>query len=86
MLTNLTNISLLSGLGGMFGWGVYDFAAGVYAKKIGSYKTLFWSQLAGCCFIILLGSLFLADLYIPILVILLLPIASLLYSAGYFFS
>ncbi len=34
-------ISLLSGLGGMFGWGIYDFFAGVYSKKIGPYKTFF---------------------------------------------
>ena len=85
MLINLTSLSLLSGVGGMFGWGIYDFSAGVYAKKIGSYKTLFWSQLAGCCFIILLASLFLVDINIPVLVIILLPIASLLYSAGYLF-
>ncbi|MDX2446917.1 MAG: EamA family transporter [Desulfobacterales bacterium] len=82
---DVTTISLLSGLGGMFGWGLYDFFAGVYAAKIGPYKTFFWSQLAGCFFIILLILLFSVDLNIPVLVIILLPIASIFYSVGYLF-
>lgn len=85
MLINITSISLMSGIAGMFGWGIYDFSAGVYAKKIGTLKTLFWSQLAGCCFIILLASVFIVDLHIPFSMLLLLPIASLLYALGYFF-
>ena len=82
---NLTIVSLLCGLSGMFGWGIYDFFAGVYAKKMGPYKTLFWSQLAGSFLIILLISLFSVDLNIPVVVLFLLPIASLFYSAGYLF-
>ena len=78
-----TIISLLSGLGGMFGWGIYDFFAGVYSKKIGPYKTFFWSQLAGLFFVLLLIPVFTISLHIPFLVIILLPIASLFYSAGY---
>jgi transporter family protein len=78
-------ISLLSGLGGMFGWGIYDFFAGVYSKKIGPYKTFFWSQLAGLFFILLLISAFTITLNIPVLIIILLPIAALFYSAGYLF-
>ncbi len=69
----------------MFGWGLYDFFAGVYAKKIGPYKTFFWSQLAGCFFIILLIPLFPIHLNLPVSTIILLPIASLFYSAGYLF-
>lgn len=76
-------ISLLSGLGGMFGWGVYDFFAGVYSKKIGPYKTFFWSQLAGLLFILLLAAVFSISLDIPGLTIFLLPIAALFYAAGY---
>ena len=78
-------ISLLSGLGGMFGWGIYDFFAGVYSKKIGPYKTFFWSQLTGLCFVLLLISVFTITLNIPVLTIILLPIAALFYSAGYVF-
>ena len=76
-------ISLLSGLAGMFGWGIYDFFAGIYSKKIGPYKTFFWSQLAGLFFVLLLISVFTFTLNIPVWIIFLLPIAALFYSAGY---
>ena len=78
-------ISLLSGLGGMFGWGIYDFFAGVYSKKIGPYKTFFWSQLAGLFFVFLLTSIFSIALNLSALIVILLPIAALFYSAGYLF-
>jgi len=78
-------ISLLSGLAGMFGWGIYDFFAGVYSKKIGPYKTFFWSQSAGLLFVLLLISVFTTTLNIPVLAIILLPIAALFYSLGYLF-
>jgi len=80
-----TIISILSGLGGMFGWGIYDFFAGVYSKKIGPYKTFFWSQLAGLFFVLLLIWVFPISPDIPVLTIILLPIAALFYSAGYLF-
>jgi transporter family protein len=69
----------------MFGWGIYDFFAGVYSKKIGPFKTFFWSQLAGLFFVLLLISVFTITLNIPVLIIILLPIAALFYSAGYLF-
>ena len=78
-------ISLLSGLAGMFGWGIYDFFAGVYSKKIGPYKTFFWSQSAGLLFVLLLISVFTTTLNMPVLAIILLPIAALFYSLGYLF-
>jgi len=80
-----TIISLLSGLGGMFGFGIYDFFAGVYSKKIGPYKTFFWSQSAGLVFILPLVLVFTITLDIPALTIFLLPVAALFYSAGYLF-
>ena len=40
-------LSILCGLAGMVGWGVYDFLGGLYSKQIGPFKALFWSQLAG---------------------------------------
>ena len=40
-------LSILIGIGGMFGWGGYDFLGGVYSKQIGPFKSFFWSQLAG---------------------------------------
>jgi len=78
-------ISLLSGLAGMFGWGIYDFLGGVYAKQIGPFKSFFWSQLAGLIFALLLIFAFTINLNVPVLVIILLPIAAIVYSAGYLF-
>ncbi len=69
----------------MFGWGIYDFFAGVYSKKIGPYKTLFWSQSAGLLFVLLLIPVFTTTLNLPVLTIILLPIAALFYSVGYLF-
>ena len=69
----------------MFGWGIYDFLGGVYAKQIGPFKSFFWSQLAGLISTLLLLFVFTIHLKIPILVILLLPIAAIIYSAGYLF-
>ena len=78
-------ISLLSGLAGMFGWGIYDFLGGVYAKQIGPFKSFFWSQLAGLIFALLLIFAFTINLNVPISIIILLPIAAIVYSAGYLF-
>ena len=78
-------LSILSGIGGMFGWGIYDFLGGVYAKQIGPFKSFFWSQLAGLISALLLIFVFTISLNVPILVIILLPIAAIIYSAGYLF-
>jgi transporter family protein len=80
-----TLLSILLGIGGMFGWGIYDFLGGVFAKQIGSFKSFFWSQLAGLISVFLLAFVFAINLNLPVLVIILLPIASILYSAGYLF-
>jgi len=69
----------------MFGWGIYDFLCGVFSKQIGSFKSLFWSQLAGLISILLLAFTFKTEINIPILAIILSPIASIVYSAGYLF-
>jgi len=82
---NSTILSILLGIGGMFGWGIYDFLGGVFAKQIGSFKSLLWSQLAGLISIFLLAIIFKSSVNIPILVIILSPIAAILYSAGYLF-
>ena len=69
----------------MFGWGIYDFLGGVFAKQIGSFKSLFWSQLAGLISIFLLAIVFKSSVNVPVLVIILSLIAAILYSAGYLF-
>ncbi len=69
----------------MFGWGIYDFLGGVIAKQIGSFRSLFWSQLAGLISILLLAIVFKLSVNAPVLVIVLSIIAAILYSAGYLF-
>ena len=78
-------LSVLSGLAGMFGWGIYDFLGGVYSKQIGPFKSFFWSQLAGFISVLLLLFAFAINIDVPIWVIILLPIAAIVYSAGYLF-
>jgi len=69
----------------MFGWGIYDFLGGVYTKQIGPFKSFFWSQLAGFISTLLLLFVLPSSLDVPVLVLILLPIAAVLYSAGYLF-
>ena len=69
----------------MFGWGIYDFLGGVFAKQIGPFKSFFWSQLAGLISTVLLAFVFAIDINVPVLVIILFPIAAIVYSAGYLF-
>lgn len=78
-------LSILAGLGGMFGWGTSEFFAGLFSKKIGHFKTFFWSQTAGLIFAVLLTFFFATSFSIPMLMAVLLPIAAIFYAAGYLF-
>lgn len=69
----------------MFGWGLYDFLGGVYAKRIGPFRSFFWSQMAGLASVLVLAFFIGTRLKVPSLVAVLLPIAAILYSAGYLF-
>jgi len=82
---SITILSILLGLGGMLGWGIYDFLGGVFSKQMGSFKSLFWSQLAGLVSIFLIAVALRAEIGIPILAMILSPVAAMLYSAGYLF-
>jgi transporter family protein len=82
---NTTILSVLTGVIGMFGWGIYDFLGGVFAKQLGAFKSFFWSQLAGLISVLLLALIFTTSINAPILVIILFPIAAMVYSAGYLF-
>jgi len=82
---NTTILSIVLGIGGMLGWGIYDFLGGVFSKQIGSFKSLFWSQLAGSVSSLLLVFAFKTEINIPVLAIVWFPIASIVYSAGYLF-
>jgi transporter family protein len=75
--------SILAGLGGMFGWGLYDFFGGLFSKRLGNFKTFFWSQLAGLVFATLLIFAFTINLNIPTSLVILIPVASILYAAAY---
>ena len=66
---NSTILSIFLGIGGMLGWGIYDFLGGVLAKQIGSFKSLFWSQLAGLISILLLIFVFKANFQISVFII-----------------
>ncbi|MEP0804377.1 MAG: DMT family transporter [Chloroflexota bacterium] len=82
---NTTILSILLGIGGMFGWGIYDFLGGVFSKQIGSFKSLFWSQLAGLIAVLLLAFALETKTNIPLTGIVLSLIAAVVYSAGYLF-
>ena len=82
---NTTILSILLGVGGMLGWGIYDFLGGVFAKQIGPFKSLFWSQLAGFLFIFLLALVSTTGARVTIPVVLLSAIAAVIYAAGYLF-
>ena len=69
----------------MFGWGIYDFLGGVFAKQIGPFKSFFWSQLAGLVSMLLLAFIFGAGFHVSGFAIILSMIAAIVYSAGYLF-
>lgn len=69
----------------MFGWGLYDFLGGVFAKQIEPYKSYFWSQLAGLATMLLLVFFTATRVNVPSNVVLWFPVAALLYSTGYLF-
>ena len=75
--------SILAGMGGMFGWGLYDYFGGLFSKRIGNFKTFFWSQLAGLVFATLLTVAFAINLNIPTRIVILIPIASIFYAVAY---
>lgn len=66
---NTTILSIVLGIGGMVGWGIYDFLGGVFSKQIGSFKSLFWSQLAGLISILLLAIAFKMEFKISVMAI-----------------
>jgi drug/metabolite transporter (DMT)-like permease len=82
---NTTILSILLGVGGMFGWGIYDFLGGVFAKQIGPFKSLFWSQLAGLISVFLLALISTISVNVSILAVILSAIAAIIYAAGYLF-
>ncbi len=79
-----TLISVLTGLGGMFGWGTSDFLANQASEKIGHFKTFFWSQVAGLVLVALAAIFFSSQLFFnnPSLILLTI-IAGIIYAVAY---
>ncbi len=75
--------SIFAGLGGMIGWGLYDFFGGLYSKSIGNFKTFFWSQLAGLIFAALLTTAFSIKLNLTGRMLFLILVAAFLYAVAY---
>jgi len=82
---NKAIVSILAGLGGMFGWGTSDFFANSSSDKIGHFKTFFWSQIAGLTLTLFLVLIFGMSFSVPFLFFIFLIVASVFYSVGYLF-
>lgn len=78
-----TLISVLAGLGGMFGWGTSDFLASRSTEHIGYLKTFFWSQLIGLIAICFIVPFFGITFQFSLVMVGLLLLASMFYSAAY---
>lgn len=78
-----TLLSILAGLGGMFGWGVSDFFANIASEKLGHSKTVFWSQLAGMLFLGLLMFFVASGFTLTPSLLGLFVISSICYTVGY---
>lgn len=75
--------SILAGLGGMFGWGLYDFFGGLYSRQIGNVKTFFWSQLSGMLFAALLAIVFTLHQNISANIAIYISVAAIIYAVAY---
>lgn len=78
-----TIISILSGIGGMFGWGVYDFLGGVYSRQLGPFRSFFWSQAAGAVAVVAIAVFSGVSLSLSFPLLLLFPLGAILYAVGY---
>ncbi|MCB0214678.1 MAG: DMT family transporter, partial [Anaerolineae bacterium] len=81
-----TIVSILGGLGGMFGWGISDFLANFSSDAIGHFKTFFWSQLAGMVLFLAVGVFLIPEFGITNAFYLALIVESgIAYALGYLF-
>lgn len=80
-----TIISILSGLGAMFGWGMSDFFASFASVKVGNLKSFFWAQLTGLVFIFLVLVLIFPDSDFKISYLPLILLSVVGYMIGYLF-
>lgn len=78
-----TLLSLLSGLGGMFGWGISDFFANQASEKVGSRKAFFWSQIAGVGLIAITLLFFFKAVSITVPLLIITILSGIAYAFGY---
>jgi transporter family protein len=76
-------LSIVAGLGGMFGWGTSDFFANLSSERIGYFKTFFWSQPTGIVFMLCLIPFFGLSALPSLYFILLIMMLAVLDSGGY---
>lgn len=84
-ILSTTTLSILCGLVGMLGWGIYDFLGGVFARRLGPLRTFLWSQVAGLGGMLLLAVILAPSWRVPGRVLLLSLPAAMAYAAGYLF-
>ncbi|PWH18729.1 MAG: hypothetical protein DDG59_05365 [Anaerolineae bacterium] len=85
MSVNTTLVSIFIGMGGMVGWGIYDFLGGVFAKQIGPFRSLFWSQLAGFLALLSLAVILQTSFNVPLRMGVLGALGAVIYAGGYLF-
>jgi drug/metabolite transporter (DMT)-like permease len=78
-------ISILAGLGALFGWGTSDFFANIASDKVGNIKTFLWSQFLGMSFLVLVILFYQPVFDIPLNLFPHIIIAGLGFSFGYLF-
>src|SRR5260221_5286948 len=82
---NKTFISVLAGLGGMFGWGTSDFLASHSSGKIGYFKTFLYSQIVGVTLFATIALLRQVHFSFSPFLIFLMCAAGIAYTAAYLF-
>jgi len=78
-------ISILGGLGGMFGWGVSDFFANDASDKVGHTRALFWSQIIGLSAMGLLALILPSSFSFNPFICMLILLSGIGYAMGYLF-
>lgn len=80
---NSTILSILAGLGGMFGWGTSDFLANSASEKVGHFKTFFYSQVAGLIMVAIIILATTANFSFSPLLIIAILVSGTAYALGY---
>lgn len=77
--------SVLLGVVGMLGWGLYDFLGGVLSRRVGAFAPLLWSQVFGAASVLALAVPLVAWSDVTPSAVALSVVAAGLYCGGYLF-